>query len=482
MNFNKIFGLFALVLALGSVSLFSQSSKNYNILLFTADDLHAESMGVYGSKANMTPNLDRFAETGLVFEYAHVNTAICSPSRKIIATGLYGHNSGAMGFDPTRVDVPNIVDTLKNAGYLTGVFCKVVHSTPNKTTKWDYVGLEQDMARGRSPTLFYEHTKRFLERAKTEGKPFYLMVNSEDPHRPYCSPENLGHKDAEPPSRFFSPDEVEVPGFLPDLPGVREELANYQNSVRRLDDTFGRVIEALDESGVADSTLVVFLSDNGIAVPFSKANVYHHANRTPLIMRMPHVIERGSRDRTHLVSEVDFFPTFLDLTDIEGPKRLNGRSFLPLLKGRKQEERKTVFKQIDKLISQKAYPMRSVQDDRYIYIYNPFSNGKRRYRNNNEGQSMKAMEEAANSDPELQARVRLFRYRVRQEFYDLKEDPNCLINLMEDSGYASEISRMKAELKKHMKSATDPMLRAFENMGDQTVVERVIEEVYGKQG
>ena len=95
---------------------------------------------------------------------------------------------------------------------------------------------------------------------------------------------------------------------------------------------------------------------------------------------------------------------------------------------------------------------------------------------------MKAMEEAANSDPELQSRVRLFRYRVRQEFYDLKEDPNCLINLMEDSGYASEISRMKAELKKHMKSATDPMLRAFENMGDQTVVERVIEEVYGKQG
>ncbi len=83
------------------------------------------------------------------------------------------------------------------------------------------------------------------------------------------------------PSRVYKAAEVTVPGFLPDLPGVRQELAQYLNSTRRLDDTFGRVMQALDESGMADDTLVIFISDNGIAVPFAKCNAWFHSSRTP---------------------------------------------------------------------------------------------------------------------------------------------------------------------------------------------------------
>ena len=98
---------------------FARADDRPNILLFTADDLHAESLGVYGGKpAGLTPNLDAFAAKSLLFNRAHVNTAICAPCRAVIATGRYSHRSGAMGFMPAREDVPDIVTTLKDGGSL----------------------------------------------------------------------------------------------------------------------------------------------------------------------------------------------------------------------------------------------------------------------------------------------------------------------------------------------------------------------------
>ena len=115
---------FLLMLSCSACSL--SAANGLNILLFTADDLHAESLGVYGGKvADLTPNLDNFSAQGMRFERAHVNNAICAPSRAIIASGLYSHRSGAMGFMPTRPEVPNIIDGFKQSGYLTGILGKV---------------------------------------------------------------------------------------------------------------------------------------------------------------------------------------------------------------------------------------------------------------------------------------------------------------------------------------------------------------------
>lgn len=450
-----------------------------NILLFTADDLHAESLGAYGgTPADLTPALNEFAKQSLLFNRAHVNVAICAPCRAVIATGRYSHRSGAMGFMPAREDVPDIVTTLKAAGYHTGILGKVGHSTPKKSMKWDYAFDQKELGNGRNPNLYYQRSLKFLNECRAAKKPFYFMVNSHDPHRPYCNPQKLT-KGAAMPSRVYSPDEVEVPGFLPDLPGVRAELAMYMNSTRRLDDTFGKVMQALQESGDDKNTLVLFITDNGIAVPFAKCNAWYHSSRSPLLVRWPGVVKPGTRDDKHFVSVVDFFPTFLEAANAKGPAGLDGRSFLSLLKGQTQAGRDYVFTQIDSKAGNAAVPMRSVQNARFRYIYNPFSDGKYWYRNNNEGQSMAAMNAAAKTNPAIQARVDLFRYRVSEELYDLQGDPNCLRNLMNDQTHAAELKTLQQQLVGQMKKTEDPMLAAFQNRHDREKVDKVLLQTYG---
>jgi N-sulfoglucosamine sulfohydrolase len=470
--------MLAAVLTTGSAAA-TAGQPRYNVLLFTADDMHAESMRTYGSKVkDLTPNLDRFAKTGMVFDRAHVNAAICAPSRAVIATGLYSHNSGAMGFMPARPGTPDIVTAFQQAGYLAGILGKVGHSTPVPGMTWDYHFDQQELGNGRSPTVYYERSRVFLDRCKSEGKPFYFMVNSHDPHRPYCNPRQLT-PGAEAPSKTYEPKDVEVPGFVPDLPGVREELAMYQNSTRRLDDTFGKVMQALDESGFADNTLVVFMSDNGIAIPFAKCNTWFHSTRTPMVVRLPGVVEPGTRDDTHFVSEVDLMPTFLELTAVQGPDKLDGRSILPLLKGTSQDDREFVFTQIDAKAGGDAVPMRCVQNGKFGYIYNPFSDGKHVYRNNNEGKTMAAMNAAAETNQEIAKRVRLFRYRVPEEFYDLENDPNCLVNLIDSPEHKADVQAMRIKLEAWMAETADPMLEAFRSRDNRVAVDAVMEKTYG---
>lgn len=456
------------------------ASPPVNVLLFTADDLHAESLGTYGGTVkDLTPNLDRFAKQGLQFNRAHVNAPICAPSRAIICTGLYGHNSGAMGFMPTREGIPHLVEHFQKAGYLAGVLGKVPHSTPVPGTEWDYSFRRSELGNGRSPSIYYQRTKTFLDRCKSEKKPFYFMVNSHDPHRPYCNPDKL-LKGAEMPSRVYRAEDVEVPGFVPDLPGVRAELAMYQNSTRRLDDTFGKVMQALDESGYADSTLVLFMSDNGIAIPFAKCNVWFHASRTPFLTRLPGTIKAGTVDNDHFVSTVDLMPTFLELVGIAGPDKQDGRSIVTLLKGGIQSGRDIVYTQIDKKSSGDAVPMRCVQTAKYGYIYNPFSDNKHRYRNANEGGTMKAMNKAAETNPAIAKRVQLFRYRVPEEFYDLEKDPNCLNNLIGNPEYTAVMQKLQAKLETWMKQTNDPLLPALRNRNNREKVDATLHKTYGK--
>lgn len=450
-----------------------------SILLFTADDLHAESLGAYGGRpVDLTPNLDAFAASAMMFDRAHVNAAICAPCRAIIATGRYSHRSGAMGFMKAGEDVPDIVTTLQEAGYLAGILGKVGHSTPKTSMKWDYHFDQKELGNGRNPDIYYQRSRTFLEQCKREGKPFYFMVNSHDPHRPYCNPEKLT-KGAAMPSRTYDPAEVSVPGFLPDLPGVRAELAQYLNSTRRLDDTFGSVMRALRESGFEDNTLVIFMSDNGIAVPFAKCNVWFQSSRTPMLARWPGQIASGTTNDRDFVSTVDLFPTFMEVSGVTGPAGLDGRSFVPLLRQQPQAERGFVFTQIDSKAGGDAVPMRSVQNGRYGYIYNPFSDGKHWYRNNNEGKTMAAMQAAARTNPDVEARINLFRYRVPEEFYDLKNDPDCLHNLIDRPELRPTIEQLQSQLVAHMSRTDDPMLPAFRNRSDRVAVDKILLKTYG---
>ncbi len=428
----------------------------------------------------MTPNLDRLASEGMRLTRAHVNVSICQPSRGVLATGRYGHNSGIMGFMHTDRDIPTIMETLREQGYLTGVLGKVKHSTPKADYRWDFRRTRKQLGAGRDPELYYRYCKEFFERCRKEGKPFYFMVNSHDPHRPFHVA-GRPIRGAVEPSRTYRPREVPVPGFVPDLPGVRKELSRYVNSARRCDDTFGRVLEALKESGFDDRTIVVFLSDNGIAIPFAKCNTYLASTRTPWIVRWPGVVAPGSVEGEHFISGIDFFPTMLDALGLPVPDGLDGTSFLPLLRGGRQPGRRTVFTQLDRKADGAAVPMRCVQNERFGYIFNPWSDGEYRYRNNNEGLTMKAMNRAAKNDPAIARRVRMYRYRVPEELYDLKNDPDCLENLIGRPEYHEQAEKMRAELRGWMKRTGDPLLPAFDSRDSPEKIKAVLRRVYGAE-
>ena len=436
--------------------------QRLNVLLITADDLGYEAINYLGGGVpDVTPNLNRLASQSMSFKHGHVNVAICAPSRAVIATGRYGHNSGCFGFNKLSKPIPTLFGTFQDRGYLTGILGKVNHSTTDPKFQWDFQHDQAELGSGRSPKKYYQYCKEFFERSEQEDKPFYMMVNSHDPHRPFHNPEKP-MKNAEAPSRLFSADDITVPSYLADLPGVRVELSHYYNSVRRLDDTVGKVLQALEESGQSDQTMVVMITDNGSAFPFAKANTYLASTRTPFLIRWPGVTKPGSVDQEHFVSEVDFFPTFMEATGLKAPDHLDGRSLVPLLRGQTQSGREFVFTQIDYTIGGPAKPMRCIQDKQYGYIFNAFSDGKFSYKNNNEGQTMKAMVKAGKTDPDIQARVDMFRHRVPQEFYDLQNDPGCVNNLIDSPEHQSSIAKFQRRLREWMVNTNDHCIDAFD--------------------
>lgn len=486
-RWGKLFLLAILVVGSSLFIAFEQKKRTepekapLNILLFTADDLDRNSLGCYGSQVpDISPNLDKFAGQSLRFEHAFVNAAICAPSRGILATGLYGHNSGVMGFMKMKSGsgIPVLPEILKANNYEVGILSKVGHSSPKPEFQWDFVLDQGELGDGRSPKTYYQKTKEFLEQARKNGKPFYFMVNSDDPHRPYHNPEEPLTKGAEAPSRIYSPDEITVPGFVTDLPEVRKELSHYYNSTRRLDDTFGKVMQALEESGQAENTLVLFLSDNGIAIPFAKANTYYASNRTPFLVRWPGVVKPGVVNTKDLISTVDYFTTILDALKIPFTGKSDGRSFLPLLQGKSQTGRDKIFTQIDTKQAGGPTPMRSIITANYSYIFNAWADGERVYRNNNEGRTMKAMEAAAATNPAAAERVKTFRLRSAEELYDLNKDPDGLHNLVKDAAFKNRVEVSRKDLELWMIKTKDPLLKVFQNRNSPDLMLSAFYEVY----
>ena len=446
--------------------------KRLNVLLMTMDDLNCDSVGAWGCKTpDITPNIDRLAREGMRFGRAHVTIAVCQPCRSALMTGRYPHRSGGEGFHRITKDVPTLWEELARAGYATGILGKAGHSTPKASIKQDmYLDMGQ-LGRGRDPSLYHKHALQFMSQAAKDGRPFFLMANSHDPHRPFSGSDQekgaFGGAAVTPPSRTYSPGEVEVPGFLAELPEVRREIAEYYSSVRRCDDTTGAVLRALKESGQEAGTLVIFLSDHGMPLPFAKTNCYLHSTRTPLIVRWPGKVKPGSVEAEHFVSGIDMMPTVLEAVGLPRPEGMDGFGFLPLLSGGKQAGRERVFTQFHQTSGRGRFPMRCVQDARFGYLFSPWSDGQRVFRNESQsGRTMKAMAAAAKDDPKVAARVKLFLYRKVEELYDLKADPDCLHDLIGDPKCSKEADRLRGELEAWMRRTEDPALEALLHRDD----------------
>jgi N-sulfoglucosamine sulfohydrolase len=164
------------------------AAKRPNILFITVDDMSCDSVGVFGCKVkDTTPNLDRLAGEGVRFTYAHVQAANCVPSRNVMQTGRYPHTSGVEGFYKVRTDFPILPDLMSVNGYFTAIKGKLSHSTPYQPYPWDMImDPEQEKRDGKGkPQTFYDFTRDAIAASGKARKPFYLLVNIVDPHKPF---------------------------------------------------------------------------------------------------------------------------------------------------------------------------------------------------------------------------------------------------------------------------------------------------------
>lgn len=462
----------------------ARAEKRLNLLLITVDDMSADSIGAFGCKlADTTPNIDRLAKEGLRFTHAHVQVGNCMPSRNVMWSGRYPHNNGVEGFYQVKdPQYPVLVDLMKEAGYFTAIRHKVSHSTPYHPYPWDLVLdtlPDGSKAHVKDPASYGVSTARGIRAAKAEGKPFCLLINISDPHKPFYAQARRGETIPDPhvPSRVFTPDEPPTPGFLFEDPVVSKELAHYYSSVRRADDGVGHILQKLGDAGEADNTLVMFLSDHGMPLPFAKTQLYHHSTHTPLIFRWPGVTEAGAVDDRHMVSAVDLLPTLLDVVGIAHPEGMDGHSFAPLLKGETQAGREMVIKEYNENAGGSRDPMRAVQTKRLLYLFNPWSNGERIMATATTGTpTYRRMAELAKTDRAIAARHDLYQHRVVEELYDIKDDPDCLVNLIDSPAHQQELARLREALETWMVETGDHMLDVFRERDDPAVREAYVAE------
>lgn len=454
-----------------------------NLLIITVDDMSCDSVGAFGCKLkDTTPNMDRLAARSLRFNHAHTVVGNCMPSRNVMWSGKYPHNNRIEGFRAMgkhEKDYPVLGDLVKDAGYFTGIRHKVSHSTPYSPFPWDIVLGDERKDDAKNPASWGEAATNGITAAKKAGKPFCLLLNIADPHKPFYAEGKKGEvvPDKNVPSKVFTPEEVPVPGFLPDGPVIRQELSLYYSSVRRADDSVGAILAALKASGEDENTIIVFLSDHGMPLPFAKTQLYHHSTRTPLMIRWPGVTKAGAVDDEHMVSTVDLLPTILDMLEITQPGGFDGQSFVAVLRGGKQPERTMVFKEHNENAGRQRTPMRAVQTKDWLYIFNPWSNGTRVMSGATAAtRSCRQMRVLAKTNEAVAARVDLFDHRVPEEAYEVRYDPDALTNLIAKPEHAGQVTALEKALEDWMARTKDPLLEVFRHRNDPAVREKIMQQ------
>jgi len=445
-----------------------EHSPRPNILLIVSED-NGPEIGCYGDPYARTPRLDRLAAEGERFDRAYVAQAGCSPSRASFLTGLHVHQHGQIGlatwgFRMYSADTPNVVRSLKESGYRTGLIGKL-HVNPESAFPFDFERIPSGNFQRKDLADYARHAAEFF----TAGdEPFFLSVNYPDAHNPWIDQvDGL-------PAEILGPGDVKpLPAFGVDTPQLREKMASYYNCMARLDALVGNLLDALDTSGKAADTLVVYIGDHGIDMLRGKRTCYENGLRIPLLVRWPGVTEPG-RVRDELVSTIDLVPTFLEAADARPIPGLPGQPLQPLFRPAGGDWRTHLFAEFHTHAARSNfYPQRSVRNDRYKLIESLLPGEE----NPGVAYTFKEFDEApaaiAAAGGDVAAAYETMRVPPRYELYDLAADPYEFRNLADDPphrGIRDDLARRLADWRQE---TADPLL-------DRDVLLRLKAEVYSQ--
>jgi arylsulfatase A-like enzyme len=382
-----------------------------------------------------TPRLDGLAREGVLFRHAYCAGPTCSPSRAALLTGMCPHSAGMLGLAHRGFALndygQHIVSHLKTAGYHT-----VLSGVQHEATGADVIGYDTVLESGaeggreRDPANA-DAVAEFLRDRAGGSAPFFLAFGMFNTHRVFPEPEE--------DSGYLMP-----PFPFPDTPETRADWARYRASARVVDRCVGTVLDALQESGLADETIVLYTTDHGIAFPLMKCSLRDTGIGVSLMMRIP-----GQRPavRDTLVSQIDLFPTFCDLLGLPKPDWLQGESLAAVIKGEKEEVREEIFSEVT---FHAAYePKRCVRTRRHKLI--------RLYDQEHTGYVPANIDDSPTKTIFLDGGF-LDGQPDREMLFDLCLDPAERVNLIEHPAYREVRDDLRGRLEAWMAETEDPLL------------------------
>ena len=412
-----------------------------NLVFIIADDCTFRDIGCYGGQA-YTPNIDRLASEGMKFERCYQTAPMCSPTRHNIYTGLYPVRSGAYpNHTFANAGTKSIAHYLQDAGYRVALSGKT-HIAPKDVFPFEYSGKKNN------PDM--ERVAELMAECKAADTPFCLFACSNEPHSPW----NKGD------ASRYPPEDLKLPPYIADTPVVRGHFSNYLAEITYYDQQVGSILALLDEHKLQDNTLVMVVSEQGNSFPFAKWTCYSHGLQSAMIVRWPGHIQPNSTTSA-IVEYVDVTPTFLDAAGLEENSDLDGRSFLPVLKGQKDKHKEYSYGIMTTrgiINGSDAYGIRSVCDARYRLIWNlnyetTFTNACTK------ADYFQSMVAAADSgDDTAQILVKRYQHRPEFELYDMKADPNEMHNIAD----SADSARIKERLH-------DTLVQWMDDQGDKGV-------------
>ncbi|MEM1137451.1 MAG: sulfatase [Bacteroidota bacterium] len=458
-----------------------------NIVIIVSDDHGSKDAGCYGNKAIKTPNIDLLASEGIKFNNAHCTSPSCSASRSVILTGLYNHAIGHYGHMhsyhhfSSYDHVKSLPVYLKEFGnYRTGRVGKY-HLAPEAVYKFG----EIFKANSRNSVAMADSVQAFIE--DRDKRPFFLYYCTSDPHRGGgevtahpLKPNAFGNKKEGYPGIekvTFNEADVIVPPYLPDRPETRAELAQYYESVHRMDQGVGRIIQHLKSTGKWDNTVIIYISDNGIAFPGAKTNIYQAGINLPCIVKNVNSEHKGSETDV-FVSWADLTPTVLELAGVLTnaqqyiqslykeygsentnniyAKAFHGDSFADVLNGNLDKEDREMFASHTFHEITMYYPMRSVVSGNFKLIWNiahglPYPHASDLY-------ASATWQATLKSDDQLYAgrSVKDYTYRPQFELYNIKDDPYEIKNLINSVEHQETAKALMVKMKKYQQETNDP--------------------------